>query len=58
VDSAGSLIGGEVALTSEPGKNNGSFRGIVNVPDTASTISLFILGLIAIGYWRRASRVT
>jgi hypothetical protein len=58
VDPAGSPIGGELALISEPGRNHGSFRGVIDVPDTASTITLFVLGLIAIGYWRHASRVT
>ena len=58
VDPAGAPIGGELVLISEPRRNNGSFRGVIDVPDTASSITLLVLGLIAIGYWRRASRAT
>ena len=49
-------IGGDVSMSSEPGKNNGSFRGVIDVPDTASSIVLFILGLAAIMYWRRITK--
>jgi hypothetical protein len=56
VDEAGSTIGGELALSSEPGRDNGSFRGVINVPDAASSIGLLALGLIAIAFWRRLSR--
>jgi hypothetical protein len=55
MDEKGKLLGGEFFAMSEPMRNNGSFRGIISVPDAAATITLLGMGLAALALFRRSA---
>lgn len=49
-------IGGNFFLNSEPGKNNGNFTGAIHIPESAATLSLLTVGLLALVWFHCKTR--